>query len=106
MTSRGLAKPKRLVDKGLLKYIRQLNCLVCGVSPSDPAHIKSRGAGGPDAMFNLMPLCRTHHTQSHRLGWASFASRYPVIRAYLRLLEWEIGENGKLTHPQLCEGTP
>jgi hypothetical protein len=49
---------------------RSLPCVVCGVSPSDPAHVRSRGAGGTDA--DTVPLCRTHHQEQHQIGLRSF----------------------------------
>jgi hypothetical protein len=40
---------------------RLLPCLVCDrPPPSDPAHVRARGAGGKDA-GNVVPLCRKHH---------------------------------------------
>lgn len=38
-------------------------CRVCGAAPpNDPAHIVSRGQGGPDLAWNILPLCRTDHS--------------------------------------------
>jgi 5-methylcytosine-specific restriction endonuclease McrA len=34
----------------------------------DPAHVISRGAGGPDTLENLRTRCRFCHTRSHNCG--------------------------------------
>lgn len=52
------------------KLCRRSPCLVCGKRPSDPAHVRSRGAGGRDR-GNVIPLCRDHHREQHQHGWAA-----------------------------------
>ena len=54
----------------------------------DPAHIVSRGAGGPDLEFNIIPLCRREHQFQHQLGWKIFFERWPVVWIYLETLGW------------------
>lgn len=76
-------KPKRPKDKKLLDYIKTLGCVVCGLWPSDPDHILSKGAGGGDVPSNLWPLCRRHHTERHAIGFKTFVSKYPKAEAYL-----------------------
>lgn len=66
-----------------------MNCCVCGKSPCDVAHIKTRGSGGSDEPFNLAPLCRRHHSESHQLGWHLFCEKYPVMIAVFRRRGWE-----------------
>lgn len=78
-------------------YIRKYRCVICTategkdregndiedgqeyvpelVRVSDPHHVTSRGAGGPDAE-NLAPLCRFHHTELHSLGRITFELKY------------------------------
>ena len=54
----------------LAAAVRQLRCAVVGCNGKpDPAHVKSRGAGGGawiavagEVVGNLAPLCRGHHT--------------------------------------------
>jgi len=60
----------------LADHVRALPCCACGApGPSDPAHVKSRGAGGharlDDGAGNLIPLCRPCHTRQHAQGWAA-----------------------------------
>ena len=51
----------------------------------DPSHIQSRGAGGPDTVGNVIPLCRNLHNEWHRVGARPFYIKWkPLIRAYAR----------------------
>lgn len=62
-----------------LEKIRQRPCLVCKrPPPSDPHHVKSRGAGGTDEMENLIPLCRRHHVEIHQIGRKTFVKKYSL----------------------------
>lgn len=54
------------------KLARTLPCCVCKRRPpSDPAHVRSRGAGGKDR-GNVIPLCRTCHDRQGSMGIKSF----------------------------------
>lgn len=54
--------------------VRGMPCLACGLTPSDPAHVRSRGAGG--GRFDIVPLCRAHHQEQHQHGIQTFAARH------------------------------
>lgn len=96
-----LLKPKRIVDKNLLEVIRNLPCSACGKrAPSDPAHVKSRGSGGPDSAFNVIPLCRQHHSEQHASGFLNMIKKYPRFYLYLKSLGWQISVSG-LWHDDL-----
>ena len=57
-------------------YFRHLDCLVSGCHlPTDPHHVKTRGAGGRDES-NLVPLCRVHHSECHQIGRKTFSKKY------------------------------
>lgn len=57
------------------KYIRSLPCCACGAAgPSDPHHVRSRGAGGTSA--DLAPLCRGCHREIHQIGVETFAAKW------------------------------
>ena len=59
----------------LAQYCRELPCCGCHrPAPSDPAHIRSRGAGGKDRA-NVVPLCRECHQLQHQVGILTFAER-------------------------------
>lgn len=60
-----------------IDLIRSLPCAVCSHSPpSDPHHIKTRGAGGDDSLENLLSLCRPHHVEIHTIGRKTFLNKY------------------------------
>ena len=70
-------------DPALLQRVREQFCLVCGDTPCDPDHVKTRGAGGGDTIDNVMPLCRRHHTERGTLGIASMVNKYPGIYRWM-----------------------
>lgn len=79
-------KKKRIEDEKVLEEFRNKSCEVCGANgPSDPHHIKSRGAGGDDIPSNLISLCRAHHTQIHKIGAETFFAKYPHVMLRRRL---------------------
>lgn len=68
----------------LKKYqSKKMNCLACGILGVDLHHIKTRKSGGCDSHFNLMPLCRIHHVEIHKIGMNSMAEKYPKIMKFL-----------------------
>jgi len=75
--------------------IKQMRCLVCNSAGVDVAHVKTRGSGGCDEKWNLMPLCREHHSLQHKVGILTFIRLHPSVQAYLDLNGWYV-ENGKL----------
>jgi DNA recombination protein Rad52 len=65
------AEPKRLRDKGHLKFVASQPCLICGRQPSDPHHLRfaqPRGIGLKVSDEFTVPLCRGHHRQLHQAG--------------------------------------
>jgi len=75
--------------------IKSMKCLVCNSSKVDVAHVKTVGSGGCDELWNLMPLCRQHHSEQHAIGIRTFASKYIPVSSYLFDNGWFIF-NGKL----------
>ena len=66
-----LAEPKRLRDKGHLKFVASQPCVVCGRQPSDPHHLRfaqPRALGLKVSDEFTVPLCRGHHRQLHQTG--------------------------------------
>lgn len=89
----------RTRDEGFLKAIRELPCIACGGSYDVEAHhVKTRGSGGGDDPFNIIPLCTDDHTQAewawHR-NLVRFLKRYPYVLEHLRTLGWKVnwGQN-------------
>ena len=80
------------VNEAYREYIRGLSCEADEVGfpwwarrggsvdcdgPIHPAHVKSRGAGGPD-IGNIVPLCARHHHQQHSVGIKTFQAIYDL----------------------------
>lgn len=60
-------------DEDLLEYARQQPCVACGSPPpSDPHHVRSRGAGFGDRLedgtSNVVSLCRPCHDALDSVG--------------------------------------
>ena len=54
-----------------------MSCHTCGKwGPSDPAHMRSRGAGGTSE--HLVPLCRDCHMEQHTNGIKTFFKKHGV----------------------------
>lgn len=71
----------RSVDAARRAFVRTFPCAPCLASgatqrtKTQACHLKSRGAGGPDA-GNLWPGCERHHIEQHTDGLATFQRRY------------------------------
>ena len=101
---KSLQKPKRKSDRKFLDEIKRNPCSICGalstqMNPVDPAHIQSKGAGGGDDLWNIVPLCRVHHSEQHRIGMQSFVGKYVPFKNLLKSMGWKF-ENGKMIKPE------
>jgi hypothetical protein len=70
-TALTIAEPKRLRDKGHLRFVASQACLVCGRQPSDPHHLRfaqQRALGLKVSDEFTVPLSRGHHRQLHQAG--------------------------------------
>lgn len=81
-----------------IDWIRMQNCAVCQAPPlSDPHHIIGDGHGtmggkSPDVL--LIPLCRKHHDQLHKVGPRAWEEMYcfdqaDLLNRILRLASYE-----------------
>lgn len=68
-------------------------CLVCGSSPVDACHIKSRGAGGTTDKSNIFYACREHHQEQHKIGIITFARKYDQVMVAFIKKGWRIQNN-------------
>ena len=72
----------KLSSKKYLDYIRKKPCLVCGLQPCDPDHLKARGMGNANRDghrdFSCIPLCRIHHSERHQIGNQKFENKYNI----------------------------
>lgn len=76
-----IPKPKRIVNKKLLKEMRLPYCELCGNSfNTEVHHIVSRAAGGDDVRENLVCLCFRCHTIAHYGGITKERLREIVAR--------------------------
>lgn len=93
----------RKVDHELLKEIKKLRCISCGLRGRklhiDPCHIVSRGAGGPDERWNVIPMCRRCHNLQHSVGIFTFVTERPHVTWTLKTLGWEFDDN-HMHHPK------
>ena len=65
------SEPRRVRDKGHIRFVAQLPCLICGRQPSDAHHIRfaqSRALARKVSDEFTVPLCRGHHRELHRCG--------------------------------------
>jgi len=83
----GLVRGRKNLSESEDKYfefIRRKSCIICGNAVyheetsewlCDPAHVRSKGAGGA-TVGNLVPLCRVHHVEQHKRGWIWLMDHY------------------------------
>ncbi len=80
-----MIKKKRIKDQSLLDFIKTIPCIICGMIPSDPDHVTTRGAGGDDTAENVWPLCRKHHVERHAKGIKYMIDKYDGCKIWLEL---------------------
>lgn len=64
-------------------FVRSHHCIVpgCDSLPIEVAHVRTgsdAGMGRKPSDWFTVSLCRDHHAEQHRIGEASFASRYVI----------------------------
>ena len=70
-------------SKERVRFVRQLPCTVCGRTPSENAHVRSKAAGGKAE--DIAPLCSDCHARQHRIGIESFQALHGIdLRAAAR----------------------
>ena len=72
------------------KYQTNLACINCGIYTENGNcfhHVKSRGSGGCDSYWNLMPLCFRCHERIHR-SMIKFVSENPNVEDWLLKNGW------------------
>lgn len=76
-----------------LNLTREMPCAACNKPPpSDPDHIRSRGAGGRDDLDNLWPLCRRCHNIRHKNGLNYLIDKFPKAKKELSRRGWYYDE--------------
>jgi 5-methylcytosine-specific restriction endonuclease McrA len=70
------AKISKIEADANYRLIKSLPCEVCAKTPVDVHHVKTKGSGGGDELFNLMSLCRICHTRFHQMGKKTFFRKF------------------------------
>ena len=77
--------------KEYMKELKRSACIACSVPGiSDIHHIKSRGSGGKNDVWNMIPLCRFCHSFWHQAGYGRFFKKFPHVLGFLLDLGWEL----------------
>ena len=69
-------------------------CIVTGKA-AELHHVKTRGSGGPDEEWNLVPVSRLIHSLWHSRGNTYMARTYPIIKKWLLEHGWTYDEYTK-----------
>jgi 5-methylcytosine-specific restriction endonuclease McrA len=88
-------KSYRIVDTMAKEAAKTQPCVVCARFEADPHHLISRGAGGHDLEWNLMPLSRDCHTMVHKIGLTKMSEKYPQVKQWLLKHDWEFDSHAK-----------
>jgi hypothetical protein len=70
-------------------------CICCGQSEVGKVcyhHIITRGAGGSDESWNLLPVCQEHHNLVHMIGIKQLSNRFPRVHNWLIDNDWNLCE--------------
>lgn len=66
----------------------KVRCVACSRVADCFHHVKTRGAGGPDEPWNLMPLCQAHHNEIHMKGNNWMVTKFPDVAEWLFAKGW------------------
>lgn len=90
-----MQKVPKMPNEKLLAHVRAQKCVCCmgrgrtQTTPTEVDHIKTRGSGGGDQPWNLIPLCRHCHSRRHQRGINTFIDHEPGYRAWMIIMGWE-----------------
>ena len=70
----------------------EMHCIVCFKQGVDLHHLTTRGSGGTDDEWNLMPLCRFDHAKTHSLGLKQMSQVSENVEMWLIKHGWEFDE--------------
>jgi hypothetical protein len=97
---------KRKKNLKLRRQIKAMPCVVCGSRNCDPCHIAPWGRTQIDSEWNILPMCRLHHSEQHAKNWDRMMEKYPRLKLILSVMGWSWGTtNGKfkMFHDGLLE---
>ena len=88
-----------MMSKAKKKYTCEKTlCCISRQAGVDLHHWKSRGSGGTDDAWNLMPLKHKLHQEFHTVGPSHFLWKYPAARAWLEINGWVYCDVAKKWH--------
>jgi hypothetical protein len=77
-----LEKIKTPRSEKYLAFVRKHPCIVCGRDDEIQAHHirigSNSGTGLKPSDYRAIPLCQTHHAESHQYGEATFIEKYKL----------------------------
>lgn len=78
-------------------YKTDLPCTACGAEFVDRCfhHVSHRSNLGPNEPWNMMPLCRRHHTDIHMLGKLNMGERFPKVKQWFLDNGWFLDESSR-----------
>lgn len=86
-----IPKPSTKRDRRLMESLRGRLCVVCGKSnQTTGSHLRSKGSGGPDTEWNVVPMCFYCHREWEDGGLQCFLSKHHRFEDYLEELGWEV----------------
>ncbi len=91
-----IPKRVRVKNRKLLDKYHDMPCIVCGWPQSEPAHIRSKAAGGGDEPDNLINFCQKEHRTQHQKGWKYMWDTYAKVKQELIKKGWAIDQHGRL----------
>lgn len=96
------ARLRREQFGGKAEWIRSLPCATCPRRPpSDPSHVKTRGAGGKAK--HLIPQCHEDHVEFHSAGIETFHERRGLASGTLLALAEEYSARWEALPPEEWE---
>ena len=88
--TKSVSKPIVVIDPPRREWIRTQPCAICPSgqqsTPTECAHVHTKRNAGDD--HNLLPVCKQHHAEQHRIGIQSFATQYGVDLEALAAHYW------------------
>ena len=92
------------IERYVWACLMQKRCAVCG-KKAELHHVKAIGLGrNRNRIYQIgmpvLPLCRLHHNEAHRIGQDTFLKRY-ILKPIK--LTYEIGKIYRLTNKNLIE---
>lgn len=89
----------RIENESHLKFIRRLQCVVCGRSPCEAAHVRFNDARAAKVNSGMrqkphdrwaVPVCSDHHRQQHTQGERKWWGERGIDPVFIALALWSV----------------